>query len=98
MKRSSASADEGKLAFVSEVAAAQFAAIDEVLLLLSEARERAEGAARTITEAGGQAHLIKALERVDKELLALHRRLLDETLFHVPASEKPIEQLALDAA
>jgi hypothetical protein len=83
---------------VSEIASVQFAAIDEVLLLLSEARERAEGAAKTITDSGGQAHLAEALERVDKELLALHRRLMDETLFHVPASEKPVEQLALDAA
>jgi len=83
---------------VSETVAAQFAAIDEVLLLLSEARERAEGAARMIADADGQAHLAAALERVDKELLTLHRRLLDETLFHVPASEKPETQLALDAA
>ena len=83
---------------MSEVAAAQFAAIDEVLLLLSESRERAEGAAKAIAEAGGQAHLVEALAKVDKELLALHRRLLDETLFHVSVSEKPIEQLALDAA
>jgi hypothetical protein len=77
---------------------AQFAAIDEVLLLLSEARERAEGAAKAIAQANGQAHLVNALESVDKELLALHRRLIDETLFHVPASEKPDKQLALDAA
>jgi hypothetical protein len=76
----------------------QFAAIDEVLLLLSEARERAEGAARMIGIGGGQPHLAEALERVDKELLALHRRLMDETLFHVPASEKSETQLALDAA
>jgi hypothetical protein len=82
---------------VSE-AAVQFAAIDEVLLLLSEARERAEGAARAIVDTGGRPHLAAALERVDAELLALHRRLLDETLFHVPASEKSVEQLALDAA
>lgn len=75
-----------------------FAAIDEVLLLLSEARERAEGAAKAIAQASGQAHLVAALESVDKELLALHRRLMDETLFHVPAAEKPVEQLALDAA
>jgi hypothetical protein len=82
---------------VSE-AEVQFGAIDEVLLLLSESRERAEGAAKAIAEAGGQAHLVAALERVDKELLVLHRRLLDETLFHVPASEKAATQLALDAA
>lgn len=86
-----------RLVFVIE-AAAQFAAIDEVLLLLSETRERAEGAAKMIGDANGQEHLVAALERVDRELLALHRRLLDDTLFHVPASEAPAEQLALDAA
>ncbi|MGA9763043.1 MAG: hypothetical protein WBQ14_11555 [Gaiellaceae bacterium] len=83
---------------MNEAVSVQFAAIDEVLLLLSEARERSEGAARRISESNGEAHLVAALLRVDKELLALHRRLLDETLFHVPASEKPETQLALDAA
>lgn len=69
--------------------------IDETLLLLSEARERAERAARAISAAGGQAHVLGALERADRELLALHRRLMDEAIFHVPSAE---QQLALDAA
>ncbi len=69
--------------------------IDETLLLLSEARERAERAARAIAAAGGQAHVVEALERVDRELLAMHRRLMDEAIFHVPSAE---QQLALGAA
>ncbi len=69
--------------------------IDETLLLLSEARERAERAARAIAAAGGQAHVVEALERVDRELLAMHRRLMDEAIFHVPSAE---QQLALGTA
>lgn len=72
-----------------------FGAIDETLLLLAEARERAERAAREIRDGGGQEHLAEALERVDRELLALHRRLMDETFLHVPAS--PTQQLQLGA-
>lgn len=73
-----------------------FEALDETLLLLSEARERAERAARDVREADGQEFIADALERVDTELLAMHRRLMDETYFRVPAS--PEKQLALDAA
>ena len=73
-----------------------FEALDETLLLLSEARERAERAAKEIRDDEGQTHLAEALERVDEELLALHRRLMDETLFYVPAT--PVKQLELGAA
>ena len=74
----------------------QFEEVDATLLLISEARERAERAARTIAEAGGQAHVVDALERIDRELLLLHRRLMDDTIFHVPVAGE--QQLALDAA
>jgi hypothetical protein len=79
------------------VSALQFDEVDATLLLISEARERAERAARAIAEAGGQAHVVDALERVDRELLILHRRLMDETIFHVPSAPSE-QQLALDAA
>jgi len=78
------------------VSAEHFEAIDETLLLLSEARERAERAAKEIRDGDGQWHLAEALERVDSELLALHRRLMDETLFYVPVA--PVKQLELGAA
>lgn len=79
------------------MSASHFEAIDETLLLLSEARERAERAAREIrSDEAGQAHLAEALETVDRELLALHRRLMDETLFHAPTTGE--KQLALNAA
>jgi len=69
--------------------------IEATLLLLSEARERAERAAHSLSAAGGETHVIEALERVDRELLVMHRRLMDEAIFHAPSAE---QQLALDAA
>jgi hypothetical protein len=74
-------------------------ALDETLLLLSEARERAERAVRETREGEGPEFIAEALERVDQELLTLHRRLMDETYFRVPGDRRDGEtQLALDAA
>jgi hypothetical protein len=74
-------------------------ALDETLLLLSEARERAERGVRETREGEGPEFIAEALERVDRELLALHRRLMDETYFRVPRETRDSEtQLALDAA
>jgi hypothetical protein len=62
----------------------------------SEARERAEAAARTAAAENAPAHIGAALKRTDDELLALHRRLLDEAVL---SPQTPAErQLALDAA
>lgn len=72
-----------------------FTEVDETLVLLAESRERAERAAKAVASEDGPAYVIAALEAVDRELLALHRRLLDETVFHVPGATA---QLALDAA
>ena len=72
-----------------------FRSIDETLLLLSETRERAERAAKEAAAAGSQPHVVEALERVDRELLALHRRLMDDALLQAPPAER---QLALEAA
>jgi hypothetical protein len=77
------------------VSVTAFSEVDATLVLVAEARERAERAARTVSESAGPAHVVDALARVDRELLALHRRLMDETLFHVEGAEP---QLALDAA
>ncbi len=78
------------------MSAAHYETVDSVLLLLAEARERAEGAARAIAADEGQAKLVQALEAADRELLALHKRLLDGAYF---GSEKPrTAQLELDAA
>ena len=74
------------------VTVVQYEEVDATLLLLSETRERAERAAKTVAEAGGEAHVVEALERVDRELLLLHRRLMDEAIFGSPIADA---QLAL---
>ena len=82
---------------IDGVSVSHFEAIDETLLLLAEARERAERAAREIAADDGAQLAVEALERVDRELLALHRRLMDEAVFGVAQREADL-QLALDAA
>jgi hypothetical protein len=72
-----------------------FQAIDETLLLLSEARQRAERGAREAAADDAQQYLVDALEQVDRELLALHKRLMDDSLGLVEQAET---QLALEAA
>ncbi len=74
---------------------AHFAEIEKTLLYVSEARERAEVAARTIGRDNGEAHLVEALERTQTELLALHRRLMQATYFAVPAAGTDQERLAV---
>lgn len=76
-----------------------FTEVEETLLLLAEARERAERAARVVAEDGGSDHAAEALQRIDRELLALHRRLMDEALFQTGQKETATAtetQLALD--
>lgn len=71
--------------------------IDSVLLLVSEARERAEGAARAASAEGSRPGLVEALQAADRELLALHKRLFDDIyLAGLAKPESP--QLELDAA
>lgn len=77
------------------MSSAYYESIEQTLLLLSEARERAEGAAKAIADEGGPTHLVEALRTTDRELLALHRKLMDGAYFH---AERRVEQLALDAA
>ena len=63
---------------------AHFAEIEKALLYISEARERAERAARTIAKDGAEAHLVEALEETERELEALGRKLMQRTYFAVP--------------
>lgn len=76
--------------------AQQFAEVDATLLLLAEARERAERAAKAVAAAGGDPSVVSALEATDRDLLALHRRLMDQTVLRTSAEVEA--QLALDAA
>lgn len=74
-------------------AAERFEAIDHVLLLISEADQRAADAARELERTGGEQHLAAALKEADRELLAIHRRLLEA---HYRGPPPSVEQLALD--
>jgi len=55
--------------------------VDQALLCISEARERAEQAAREMREAHAEPELVSAMEAADRELLAVHRRLMESTYF-----------------
>lgn len=70
--------------------------LEQTLLLIAEARERAEGTARAATAESAPEHVSAALRRADDELLALHRRLLEEAV--LSAGPTAARQLALDAA
>jgi hypothetical protein len=64
-----------------------FAEIEKVLLYVSEARERAERAAKTLGKDKAEPHLVAALEQAERDLMALHRRLMQGTYFAVPESQ-----------
>lgn len=66
---------------------AHFAEIEKTLLYISEARERADRAARAIARDAAEEHLVEALEETERELLALHRRLMQSTYFAVPKEQ-----------
>jgi hypothetical protein len=72
---------------------AHFAEVEKTLLYISEARERADRSARGLARDGAETHLVEALEDAERELLAVHRRLMQTTYFAVPRSHE--EQLAL---
>lgn len=77
---------------------AHYETVDSLLLLLAEARERAEGAARAAVAEGRPPALVEALEAADRELLALHKRLYDGTYLGGIAAAPEIAQLELGAA
>ena len=79
--------DERRLQLLDE---RYFAEVDVAMLYIEEARERAERAASALRTSGADAHLIEALERSEKELSDVARRLRQGTLFAVPK-----EQLSL---
>ena len=79
------------------MSSAHYDTVDSVLLLLAEARERAEGAARAAGADGGRPELAEALAATERELLALHKRLFDGA--YLGSIAKPAAaQLELDAA
>lgn len=66
---------------------AHFAEIEKVLLYVSEARERAERAARAIEKDDADDHLVEALREAERELETLGRMLMQRTYFAVPKEQ-----------
>ena len=66
---------------------AHFAEIEKTLLYVSDARKRAEKAAKDLKRDGADAHLVAALESAERELEALGRRLMQQTYFAVPKDQ-----------
>ncbi len=64
-----------------------FAEIEKALLFVSEARKRAERAAATIHRDGADAHLVEAMQDLERALADLHRRTMQRTYFAVPAED-----------
>ena len=64
-----------------------FAEVEKTLLYVSEARERAERAARQLSRQAAAQHLVEALEELERELDDLHRRTMQRTYFAVPKEQ-----------
>lgn len=69
---------------------AHFAEIEKTLLYISEARLRAERAAKSIAKDGAEAHLVEALTAAEQELERVGRRLMQQTYFAVPEEQLTI--------
>lgn len=62
---------------------AHFGEIEKVLLYVSDARQRAERAAKHIAKADAEPHLVAALEHASTSLRELHRTLTQSTYYAV---------------
>ena len=69
---------------------AHFAEIEKTLLYISEARQRAERAAKAIAKDGADAHLVEALSEAERELERVGRLLMQQTYFAVPKEQLTI--------
>jgi hypothetical protein len=67
-----------------------FEEIDVAMLYVEEARKRAESAAAALRRDGAEDHLIEALERSERELSDVARRLRQGTFFAVPKEQLSI--------
>lgn len=77
----------GRARNVGKVNEAHFAEVEKTLLFVSEARQRAERAAKGLAKDGADEHLVEALEEAEQELEAIHRRLMQGTYFAVPKEQ-----------
>jgi hypothetical protein len=64
-----------------------FEAIDVAMLYIEQARSRTERAAEELQRSGADGHLIDALERAEREISDVARRLRQGTLFAVPKEQ-----------
>jgi len=69
---------------------AHFSEIEKTLLYISEARLRAERAAKLIEKDGADAHLVEALREAERELERVGRLLMQQTYFAVPKEQLTI--------
>ena len=67
-----------------------FEQIDVAMLYIEQARERAERATAELRKLGGDQHLVEAMDRADRELSDVARRLRQGTLFAVPKEQLSI--------
>ncbi|MGB2876393.1 MAG: hypothetical protein WBB76_13100 [Gaiellaceae bacterium] len=64
--------------------------IERALLVISEARERAEQAARSVKKDEGDATIVAALEEADESLLAVHGKLMRAAYFPAGGTERQL--------
>jgi hypothetical protein len=77
---------------IGDVSSEHLAEVERTLLLIAEARERAERTARRVRREEGERRLVEALEDADRALLAVHGELMRSAYFGADASS---EQLRL---
>lgn len=73
------------------MAEAHYLEVEKTLLYVSEARQRCERTVTALRKDGAEPHLIEAVERAERELSDVHRRLMQGTLFAVPAAQLAIK-------
>lgn len=64
--------------------------IENVLLYVTEARQRAERACGTLAEDGAERHLVRALEQTVEVMRDEHRRLMQATYWAVPQQKMAV--------
>lgn len=69
-----------------------FSEIEATLLYISEARQRAQKARRSLEKQGAETHLVDAVRHTEVQLRDLHKALMQSTYFAVPDTE---EQMTL---
>lgn len=64
--------------------------IERALLVISEARERTEQAARSLKRDGGDVGIVGALQEADDDLLAIHGKLMRAAYFPAGGTEQQL--------